>query len=79
MRSIGVYLALVVATVTNAFPTSAPIEAEVVARGTGITATELESGSCRKYTFIFARGSGELGNMVRYNLVSTHSMILVSP
>ncbi|PYI11929.1 cutinase-domain-containing protein [Aspergillus sclerotiicarbonarius CBS 121057] len=31
--------------------------------GTGITANDLESGSCKEVTFIFARGSTELGNM----------------
>lgn len=32
--------------------------------GTGSTANELD-GPCRAYTFVFARGSTEIGNMVR--------------
>ena len=57
------YLALATATLVSASPVVAPAEAEMVARATGNS--ELENGACRPYTFIFARGSGELGSMVR--------------
>jgi len=58
------YLALATATLVSASPVVAPVEAEIVARATGSSASELESGACRPYTFIFARGSGEFGSMV---------------
>jgi len=42
---------------------ASPIEVEK--RQTGITSNELVFGACRDVTFIFARGSTEIGNMVR--------------
>lgn len=30
----------------------------------GVTENDVEDGKCRTYTFIFARGSTEIGNMV---------------
>lgn len=35
----------------------------------GSTVNELSSGSCRAVTFIFARGSTEIGNIVCHKLI----------
>lgn len=54
-------MALLAAT-TAALPTS---ERRQLGDRVGTTLDELEDGSCRDITFIFARGSTEIGNIVR--------------
>lgn len=54
-------VALLVSTAA-ALPT---VERRQFGTGVGSTVNELEDGSCRDITFIFARGSTEIGNIVR--------------
>lgn len=49
--------------------------AVLVPRQTGTTATELESGACKRIIFIYARGSTEPGNLVRRTTTSIHDHI----
>jgi cutinase len=44
---------------------SSPIETRQLIGGTGSSSSEFSSGGCRDVLFAWARGSTEIGNMVR--------------
>lgn len=37
----------------------------------GMTSNDLKTGSCKKITLVYARGSTEMGNMVSINPIAT--------
>jgi cutinase len=47
---------------------SSPIETRQLIGGTGSSSSEFSSGGCRDVLFAWARGSTEIGNMVRFPL-----------
>jgi hypothetical protein len=44
---------------------ASPVEVRQVLGGTGATSSEFSSGGCKDILFAWARGSTEIGNMVR--------------
>jgi cutinase len=65
-----VFRSLLVSALTTlavASPMANPETQSLEARQFGTSANDLSSGACKDVTLIFARGSTEIGNMVRWN------------
>jgi len=63
MKFSATTVATILAGTAAAMPTAVVERRQFGLGGTGSTANEL-SGACKQITFIFARGSTEIGNMV---------------
>lgn len=61
----AVVAALLSLVLTSPVPQSGEVQARQL-----MDSNDVESGSCHDITFIFARGSTEIGNMVRHSVLT---------
>lgn len=57
------------------FAAAGPVEVRQIGGRTGTTANEFSQGGCRDILFAWARGSTEIGNMVRISISSPQNIL----
>jgi cutinase len=59
------YTQTILVSILAGLATASPIEVRQLIGGTGATSSEFSRGGCKEILFAWARGSTEIGNMVR--------------
>jgi cutinase len=59
------YTQTILVSILAGLATASPIEVRQLIGGTGASSSEFSRGGCKEILFAWARGSTEIGNMVR--------------